>query len=267
MSQTTRRIKNRRVAKKKLSELMDQPEYTVVIHYSCESFYDRPDGSSPRITSIAVYNLGSCQTNSFSIHQKAEIKKYSSNDIEKHYEELEKIMLNDFYDFVKIHEKYNWIHWNMRDINYGFQAIAHRYKVLGGNPREIDDSNRVDLSRLLTDIYGDNYISHPRLQKLMEKNDITHRDFLAGAEEADAFKNKDYVKLHQSTLRKVNLIAKIAERAENGSLKTNARWKDIYGGYPEAIGEFLKENWLISLLSFISAILGIVGIVIQFLPK
>jgi hypothetical protein len=267
MSQTTRKIKNRRAAKKRLSELLDNPEYIVVIHYSCESFYDRPDGSSPRITSIAVYNLGSGQTNSFSIHQKAEIKKYSSNDIEKYYEELEKLMLDDFYDFVKTHEKYNWLHWNMRDINYGFQAIAHRYKVLGGNPKEIDDSNRVDLSRLLTDIYGDHYISHPRLQRLMDKNQITDKDFLAGAEEADAFKNKEYVKLHQSTLRKVNVIAKIAERAENGSLKTNASWKDIYGGYPEAIGEFLKENWLISLLSFISAILGILGIVIQFLPK
>jgi hypothetical protein len=264
MSQTTRRIKNRRAAQKTISELMNHPEYTVVIHYSCESFYDRPDGSSPRITSIAVYNLGSGQTNSFSIHQKAEIKKYSSSDIEKYYEELEKLMLDDFYDFVKLHEKYKWLHWNMRDINYGFQAIAHRYRVLGGNPKEIDDSNRIDLSRLLTDIYGDNYISHPRLQKLMEKNQITHRDFLIGAEEADAFKNKEYVKLHQSTLRKVNVIAKIAERAENGSLKTNAGFNDIYGSYPEAIGELLKEHWLASLISFISAIIGIVSIVSLF---
>jgi hypothetical protein len=256
MSQTTTRIKNRRAAKKRLSELIAYPEYTVVIHYSCESFYDRPDGSSPRITSIAVYNLGSGQTNSFSIHQKAEIKKYSSNDIEKHYEELEKMMLDDFFDFVKLHEKYNWLHWNMRDINYGFQAIAHRYKVLGGEPREIDDSNRADLSRLLTNIYGDKYIGHPRLQRLMEKNQITDKDFLAGAEEADAFKNKEYVKLHQSTLRKVNVLAKIAERTENGSLKTNANWKDIYGSYPEALGEFLKENWVINVILFICTIIG-----------
>jgi hypothetical protein len=264
MIQTTRILKKRRESKKKLSELMDHPEYTLVIHYSCESFYDRPDGTSPRITSIAVYNLGSSQTNSFSIHQKAEIKKYSRNDIEKYYEELEKLMLDDFYNFVKSHEKYNWLHWNMRDINYGFQAIAHRYQVLGGVPTEIDDSNRVDLSRLITDIYGDQYINHPRLQKLMEKNQITHRDFLTGAEEADAFKNKEYVKLHQSTLRKVNVIAKIAERAGNGSLKTNANLKDIYGSYPEAIGELLKEHWLASLISFISAIVGIVSLVSLF---
>ena len=33
-----------------------------VIHYSCESFYDRPNGASPRITSIAVRKLDSAQT-------------------------------------------------------------------------------------------------------------------------------------------------------------------------------------------------------------
>jgi hypothetical protein len=43
-----------------------------VIHYSCESFYDRPNGASPRITSIAVRKLDSGQTLSFSIHQVAE---------------------------------------------------------------------------------------------------------------------------------------------------------------------------------------------------
>ena len=45
-----------------------------VIHYSCESFYDRPEGQSPRITSIAVRRLDTGQTLSFSIYQVAERK-------------------------------------------------------------------------------------------------------------------------------------------------------------------------------------------------
>jgi hypothetical protein len=65
-------------------------------------------------------------------------------------------------------------------------------------------------------------------------------------------------------LRKVNVIAKIAERAANASLKTNASLKDIYGSYPEAIGELLKEHWLVSLISFLSAIVGILSIVSLF---
>jgi hypothetical protein len=43
-----------------------------IIHSSCESFYDRPEGRSPRITSIALRKLDSAQTVSFSIHQVAE---------------------------------------------------------------------------------------------------------------------------------------------------------------------------------------------------
>lgn len=264
MISATRKIKKRKEAKNKFSELMSNPNYTVIIHYSCESFYNRPDGSSPRITSIALRNLGSGQTTSFSIHQMAEINKYSSNDIENYYEQLEKLMLDEFYKYVKDRKKDTWVHWNMRDINYGFQALAHRYKVLGGVPEEIDESKLVDLSRSLLSIYGTRYIEHPRLQKLIEKNKITHKDFLNGADEAAAFEKKEYVKLHQSTLRKVDVLANILERSEDGSLKTNASWKDIYGSYPEALGEFLKEHWLISLIGFISAIAGIVAI---FLPK
>lgn len=56
----------------------------------------------------------------------------------------------------------------------------------------------------------------------MEKNHITKLDFLTGAEEASAFEAKEYVKLHQSTLRKVDVIAIIAVMAHEGTLKTEA---------------------------------------------
>ena len=54
-----------------------------------------------------------------------------------------------------------YMHWNMRDINYGFPAIEHRYRVLGGNPVIIDDDKKLDLARLLIDIYGVGYAGHP----------------------------------------------------------------------------------------------------------
>jgi hypothetical protein len=40
-----------------IDELTGDAENVSVIHYSCESFYDRPNGASPRITSIAVRKL------------------------------------------------------------------------------------------------------------------------------------------------------------------------------------------------------------------
>lgn len=130
MGQASGRIHKRRQAKKTIEKLMQQSDQVLVIHYSCESFYDRPNGSSPRITSIAVRNLDSGQTRSFSIHQMAERKSYDLNTLEEHYSQLEKLMLDEFFEFVNAHSNYNWLHWNMRDIHYGFLAIAHRYKVL-----------------------------------------------------------------------------------------------------------------------------------------
>jgi hypothetical protein len=63
-----------------------------VIHYSCESFYDRPNGASPRITSIAIRKLDSAQTRSFSIHQVAEEQRVSFDQIEAHYDALERAL-------------------------------------------------------------------------------------------------------------------------------------------------------------------------------
>lgn len=263
MGNAIRRIQQRKKAINTISDLMTHAERVVIIHYSCESFYERTDGSSPRITSIAVRNLATGQTISFSIHQVAERERVSKGKIEPKYDRLERLMLDDFFEYIRGHLTHTWLHWNMRDINYGFQAITHRYRVLGGQPVEIHEANLADLARLVAAIYGIGYIGHPRLQKLVEKNKITSKDFLSGADEAAAFNNKEYVKLHQSTLRKVDLLAGIIERVDNRSFKTNATLKDLYGSYPEAAGEILKENWLISIIAFISAIAGIIALFVR----
>ena len=260
MGQAWKKVQKYKQAKLKLSELMSKADQVLVIHYSCESFYDRPDGSSPRITSIAVRNLESAQTLSFSIHQIAEIKGYSASKLEQHYNQLEKEMLDKFYNYVKCHTSHLWLHWNMRDKKYGFPAIAHRYKVLHGEPELIHENQLVDLSRLLIAIYGDNYIDHPRLPSLVELNSRSHKDFLKGKQEAEAFDNKEYVKLHQSTLRKVDLIAKIVERADEGSLKTKSSCRDIYGNYLVAFIEWFKENpFIVSIATLITIVTGIIS--------
>ena len=68
MSKASERLRRLRKARKQLTEINEKRGNVVVIHYSCESFYDRSDGTSPRITSIAVRNLATGQTESFSIH-------------------------------------------------------------------------------------------------------------------------------------------------------------------------------------------------------
>jgi hypothetical protein len=161
-----------------------------VIHYSCESFYDRPNGASPRITSIAVRKLDTGQTLSFSIHQVAEQQGVPFNQIEEHYDALERRMLDAIFAHVGSHRGLKYLHWNMRDINYGFAAIEHRHRVLGGSPVIVDDDKKIDLARLLIDIYGVGYVGHPRLENLLAKNSIKPRDFLTGPQEAQAFENR-----------------------------------------------------------------------------
>lgn len=251
MGEALRRLRDSRQARAKMNSLMDSAETTLVIHYSCESFYDRTDGRTPRVTSIAARNLSSGQTESFSIHKVAEQKHVPSNQIDANYDDLEKEMLDEFFDFVRSHQQSSWIHWNMRDVNYGFAAIEHRYRVLSGNPFSIAESKKFDLARALVSIYGREYIGHPKLESLVDKNSITKRDFLLGKEEAEAFSNKEYIKLHQSTLRKVDTIANIFSHACDQTLQTDATWSSKYGSTPRVMVELIKENWVWSAVGIV----------------
>jgi hypothetical protein len=223
---------------------------TLVIHYSCESFYERIDPRSPRITSIAVRNLESGQTVSFSIHLMAEQKNRLS-EIDQHFDELEKEMLERFYEHAKVNQHRIWLHWNMRDANYGFPAIENRMKALGGTPFHIPEERLVDLSRVLIGLYGVSYTAHPRLQTLMEKNHIRALDFLKGQDEARAFEQGMYLELHQSTLRKVDVLANIAERTHSGQLVTAATWWQTKGRSTRVALEWIKDHWLLGLLAAI----------------
>lgn len=265
MSTILRRINRHKKGKHTIAELNDSPSHVLIIHYSCESFYDIKDGKTPRITSIAVRYLKSAQTKSFSIHKVAERNRVSIGDITNHYDQLESEMLREFFEFVYEHKDYRWIHWNMRDINYGFEAIENRFRVLGGAPTTIIDEKKFDIARILIDKYGVAYVGHPRLLKLMEINHITPKDLLTGDEEAKAFENKEFVKLHQSTLRKVDIIHDIINRAAEEKLKTKAKLFDIYGISPQGIFELAKDNWILSL---IFAVIGLfIGIWIQSLSS
>lgn len=251
------RVKSRNRAIEIVTNMVSNPAHVLVIHYSCESFYDITDGRTPRITSIAVRYVKTGQTKSFSIHKLAERKKIDVQNIEECYDQLEKDMLKEFFDFVRVHKAYAWVHWNMRDINYGFEAIENRFVVLGGKPETIGDENKFDLSRLLVSIYGLSYIGHPRFESLINNNGITKRDFLPGAEEAKAFNQKEYVKLHQSTLRKVDILNTILEKTAEGKLKTNSKLRDIYSLSPQGIFELAKDNWFFSVgFSVIGLIIG-----------
>tara|TARA_R110002020_G_scaffold224690_1_gene434508 strand:+ start:259 stop:1053 length:795 start_codon:yes stop_codon:yes gene_type:complete len=257
MGKTLRRIRTHRKAKNLINSFYDNDSHCLIIHYSCESFYDIKDGKTPRITSLAVRYLTSAQTKSFSIHKVAELKQIPIDQISEKYDKLEKEMLTEFFKFVEEHKDYNWIHWNMRDINYGFEALKYRATILEATTFDIKEDNKYDLARLLIDKYGKDYSSHPRLPSILEMNKISSKHWLNGDEEAKAFDDKEYVKLHQSTLAKVDVFENILKLTAEESLRTKAKLKDIYGINPQGIFELAKDNWIYSLIILIiSALIG-----------
>ena len=253
MPKASQKHKKRKKALETINGITENPSEYLIIHYSCESFSNLPQGNTPRVTSIAVRNVRNGQTHSFSIHKKAELENILPNEINQHYNKLEKDMLDEYFEFVKKHLQHNWVHINMRNINYGFEAINHRYQVLGGRPIQINDNQKIDLARLFIDIYGRQYSEHPRFESLYRKNNITMTSFLSGKEEADAFDNCDYVALHQSTLRKVDNMHSVLSLAVEGDLKTKSNILQIYGISPKGIFYAAKENWIVALLLFLVA--------------
>ena len=253
-----------RIAQQKIRALFQEPSTVSAIHYSCESFHDRPKGRSPRITSIAIANLSTQQAESFSIHKLAERQQIPFSKIENHYDDLELEMLQDFFRYLKQNSQTKFLHWNMRDDNFGFQAIEHRFQVLASNADpgyKVPESQKFDLALLLKEIYGPEYVDHPRMHKLLEKNRAVPLGFLTGPDEAIAFEKKEYYRLHQSSLAKVHAITTVAQLAYNRQLTTNTGIWQMHGGGIKAVKSILLEHpTAVGSITLIGAIAGVAGV-------
>jgi hypothetical protein len=256
------RLEDRNIGKKKVSELTHFRNKTIIIHYSCESFFNT-HGRTPRVTSIAVKNRDNGTTKTFSIHLSAQVKKKDLTNLsDPDFDYLEKQMLKDFYDYVKKHSTYRWVHWNMRNSSFGFEAIANRFKILGGVPKEIEDQFKYDLPEVMGLIYTYEFEKHDapttgQLLNLSLRNKISTRDALTGALEASAFAERNFLKLHMSSMRKVEMIDRILTLEEKGALLVNVSIIKACGLSPSGIIEIVRNNWfLFAIWSVSMAVLG-----------
>ncbi len=200
------------------------PENFYVIHYSCQSLYDDNAGLSPRITSIAISHFASEQTVSFSTHAIAEELGIQREAVLDRFDEIERRLLQDFYAFIRDRRDKFFVHWNMRNLTFGFEHLEHRYRALGAaDPAVIPVERRINLSDILSGRYGDDYAKHPRLKSLMEMNGGVHRHFLAGDEEVQAFRNAEFIRMHNSTLAKVGFFHRVIRLMLKGKLHTASR--------------------------------------------
>lgn len=220
-----------------IKELKAHPENFYIIHYSCQSLYDDNEGLSPRITSIAVTHYATQQTVSFSTHAIAEEIGICRDDVRGRFDEVERELLSSFYTFIRDRRDKYWVHWNMRNLTFGFEHLEHRYRALGVKDAPvIPVERRINLNDLLCDRFGADYAPHPKLKSLMELNGGIHRHFLTGEEEVQSFQNNDFIRMHNSTLSKVGFLHSVMRKLVGGKLHTASR------GYGVALDKLFESR-------------------------
>lgn len=242
-----------------------------IIHYSSQSLYDEGvdrGGLSPRITSIAVMHTSTRQTVTFAMHAVAEELGIPKDQVENRYDEIECAILERFYAFIRDRREKYWVHWNMRNVVFGFEHLEHRYRVLTGKePPHIPVEVRMNLNDILRERYGSEFAPNPRMLSLMLLNGQRDPNFLEGKEEAEAFKAKDFIRMHGSTISKVEFFRHVIMLAQRGKLKTAGR------GLLVRVDRLLDNRWprlaalTMTIFSFGSFIIGGLLWLRKFLPS
>lgn len=135
------------------------PSYRSVffVHYSCDKF---DEGTQ-------IYRLG--------IYAKDEMQEFCGDNeaefIEAYSRRVTQLCTEGLIP----------IHWNQNTPVYGAAHIRSRYKELTGKDIELQYTNSINLSGWLIEKYGDDYISHPRLDNLAELNNLSGKSTEQGS--------------------------------------------------------------------------------------
>jgi len=128
------------------------PPYDKVffVHYQCQNFNEGEQ----------IYNMCLVYNN--------KIKQFDNN------EPCEAAMIEAYCSLVTSYCKDGLIpvHWSQNAKYYGIDHICSRYKALTGKEISLEYPNEIDLSSLLIEMLGDDYVPHPRLDSLATLNNI-----------------------------------------------------------------------------------------------
>jgi hypothetical protein len=210
-----------------LKEIKKHPERFYVIHYSSEHLFDENiQGGTPRITSVVISHFSTGQLQSFAIHTAADTLGIPRANVAAQYDAVEREMLRQLYQFMATRTQNFWVHWNMRSIVFGFEHLAHRYETLTGGTAavpQIPIDHRINLNDVLRSKYGDDYAEHPQMINLMRLQGDLPMHFLTGEQESACFANQDFIRMHLSTISKVQFFGYVIKQMLKGKLKTVSR--------------------------------------------
>jgi hypothetical protein len=217
-------LDRRQAARDEIGRAMASRHHAFVIHYVGATFAS----SERRVTAIAARNLGTGITESFELE--SELRRLALEPLTASIEQLdhaERKMFDRFYAFVRAHQNHYWLHWNMRNSVFGFAALAGRQKALGGRVATIPDQYRVDLADRMIDLHGDSYADPTnRLRSLAVTNGIALPHLIDGPEQGAALERRDFGAGTRSLANRVDVMYVVAIRANEGTLKTKAKFRD-----------------------------------------
>jgi hypothetical protein len=232
-----------KAARDTLNLLFAYPATVYAVHYACQSLKAQGPVSSARVGAIAVRQLSTGQVTLYSIADVVELNRLAVAEIAPNIDQIERRVLEGFYEFVRMNRQARFIHWNMRDNQFGFGALEHRLFVLGGTPEQIIEAQRFDLARLMDDLYGGDYApGRAKMQSLAELNDLRSSNMLDGAREAAAMDVGGFREVANSTQAKVRVISDIATAAHDRTLKTEAGLLVRHGGPLRLMLQQMVEN-------------------------
>lgn len=246
----------RKAARADIARALQSRHHAYVLHYVGESF------TTPayRVTAIAARNLGTGATECFEIESVLRgLGLDPSTAAPADLDRAERKILDAYFRFVRDHKNYYWLHWNMRNSAFGFQGLENRVRALGGRAANIPESQRVDLGARMVDIYGDNYAEPTnRLRGLALRNGLALPHLIDGPGQADAVQRRDFAAATRSLLNRVDIMYAVVSKAHEGTLKTQAPFRDRVAGTGGII-KWAKEHPVVTAFAIASPVFGAIA--------
>lgn len=247
MADTHQRDRARAQAWQQLCSALEQPQRASTIHYALQRLQRSNEHGEAPVAAIAIRDLADGASHVFSIKREAALAgiDLSAAPSRQTLAALEYALLFKFNEHLSRAPDRTFIHWYMRDERFGFAALENRYRkslsdlnetLFGARsaataspygftgaaspfPVRVPHDNRIDLARLLRDLYG---IGPVRLRELSAANGLWHAEMLDGINEPEMFERGNHARLEWSSASKARLIAEISGLAYGGKLRTPA---------------------------------------------
>lgn len=255
-------VKDRKIAVKNLKNITKNSSKVLFIHYSASNTFDDDDygNISPIITSIVIKSLDGRIDKQFAIHLEADKADIPIDQIQDSYRELELRILKLYNNFVKRHLDCFWIHWDMKNIHFGFEAIKHRYEKIFENLNEyceIPNNKKRNLRDILEGMYGENFVKTTDTFKglmLCNSKNIEDPNYLSSVDESQQFENKNFISVIKSVDLKVDFIKKSTKKLVNKKLIVSS--KNNYAIFVDMVDHpiFTFIGWIVGLIGLLIAI-------------